>query len=75
MLLTVAKSFMEGHGMTIHQASQKLFGNTRQLSRLKRSRNAEELDPRKSAALIHTMSLSWPDGTEWPEGVNRPSIR
>ena len=71
--LTVAKTFMEGHGLTIHQASKRLFDNTRKLSYLKRSRNAEELDPRMARNLIQTMSRSWPAGTDWPENVVRPA--
>jgi hypothetical protein len=71
-LTRVAAIYQRGHGLTVHEASEQIFINPRRLSKLNRSRNAQELGDREYAAAMRKMSDTWPASVEWPEDVMRP---
>lgn len=73
-LVTTAKAFRDGHHLTTNEASLNLFDDPRRLGKLNRSQNPCDLTPQDYATTMALMSRFWPRNTDWPEGIDRPSL-
>ena len=70
-LLRVADAYREAEGLADKTVSSRVFKDSKKLGAM---REGADITMTRFAEAMEWFSRNWPDGAEWPEGVDRPQI-
>lgn len=71
-LLCIARAFAELNGIELSTVSWRVFGDTKKLAAME---NGADIQTRRYERAIQWFSDNWPEGSDWPDGITRPSPR
>lgn len=71
-LLAVADAYKAATSLEDVTVSHRVFGDSKKLAAL---RADADITLGRFNAALHWFSANWPEGAEWPTGVNRPATQ
>jgi hypothetical protein len=70
-ILTLARAYASAEGVELSTVSWRVFGDTKKLRALD---EGGDLHTRRASAALAWFGENWPDGADWPQGIERGEV-